>query len=75
MRAPMNVAWLRLRTSESVAAGLLLTGQDADGAELARLGLATEVVDDAGVVERAHELARTSWRRGSPRCPTVRRHG
>jgi enoyl-CoA hydratase/carnithine racemase len=57
MRAPMNVAWLRLRTSESVAASLLLTGRDADGPELARLGLATEVVDDDGVVDRAHGLA------------------
>lgn len=57
--APMNIAWLAARTTESVAAQLVLTGRRVGAAELARLGLVAEVVDDADVERRAAELAAT----------------
>jgi enoyl-CoA hydratase/carnithine racemase len=61
MAAPNNLAWLRLRHPESVAARLALTGDRVGAAELLRLGVATEVVADDRVVarclERAAELA------------------
>jgi enoyl-CoA hydratase/carnithine racemase len=57
MAAPNNLAWLRLRHPESVAARLALTGDRVGAAELLRLGVATEVVEDARVVERCRERA------------------
>jgi enoyl-CoA hydratase len=57
MTAPNNLAWLRLRHPESVAARLALTGDRVGAAELLRLGVATEVVEDARVVERCRERA------------------
>jgi enoyl-CoA hydratase/carnithine racemase len=59
MAAPMNVAWLRLKTTEAIAAQLTLAPRRMKGAELARLGLAYEVVADDQVVTRARELAAT----------------
>jgi enoyl-CoA hydratase len=57
MAAPNNLAWLRLRHPESVGARLALTGDRVGAAELLRLGVATEVVEDARVVDRCRERA------------------
>jgi len=59
MAAPMNVAWLRMKTTETVAAQLTLAPRRLKGAELLRLGLAYEVVSDDQVLTRANELAAT----------------
>lgn len=59
MAAPMNMAWLRLRHPESVASRLAIVGRRYAGPELAAMGVAAEVVDDAGVVDRARELSAT----------------
>jgi enoyl-CoA hydratase len=57
MAAPMNVAWLRLKTTEAIAAQLTLAPRRLGGAELLRLGFAYEVVADSDVLARARELA------------------
>lgn len=57
MAAPRNAAWLALRHSEAVAARVCLMGDRVGAAELLRLGIATEVVDDAQVVARAQAMA------------------
>ena len=57
MAAPYNIAWLRLRHSESVTAKLTLTGRRFLGPELVDLGIAYDCVADQAVVERAHALA------------------
>lgn len=57
MDAPNNLAWLRLRHSEAVAARVALLGERIDAATLHRLGIATEVVADAEVVARCDALA------------------
>ncbi|WP_179405288.1 enoyl-CoA hydratase/isomerase family protein [Burkholderia guangdongensis] len=59
MAAPRNVAWLALRHGEAVAARLCLLGERVPAAELLRLGIATEVVDDARTLARARALAAT----------------
>lgn len=58
MNAPMNVAWLRLRTSEAIAAQILFGADRFPAAELRRLGLVYKVVPDHEVVLQAHELAK-----------------
>ena len=57
MAAPYNMAWLRLRHSENVAAKLTITGRRFPGRELADLGVAYEAVADDAVVDAARELA------------------
>ncbi len=57
MAAPRNAAWLALRHSEAVAARVCLMGDRIGAADLLRLGIATEVVDDAAVVARARAMA------------------
>ena len=59
MAAPRNIAWLALRHSEALAARLCLLGDRVPAAELLRLGIATEVVDDAETLARARVLATT----------------
>ena len=59
MAAPMNMAWLRLRHPESVAARLAIVGRRYTGAELERMGVASEVVADNEVLTRARELSAT----------------
>lgn len=59
MAAPMNMAWLRLRHPESVAARLAIIGRRFTGPELVRMGVASEVVADDAVLERARELSGT----------------
>lgn len=59
MSAPMNVAWLRLKTTEAIAAQLTLAPRRLKGAELSRLGFAYDVVADEQVLTRARELAAT----------------
>lgn len=54
---PMNAAWLKIKTSEIVAARLALYGDRVPGPELLKLGLATEVVADDQVVARCREVA------------------
>ncbi len=54
--APMNVAWLAARTSESVAMTLAGLGEPVLGPDLLRLGLATEVVGDDQVLAKAREI-------------------
>ena len=56
MAAPYNMAWLRLRHSEDVAARLTLTGRRFTGPELAALGIAYTVAADAEVVSTARRL-------------------
>jgi len=56
MAAPYNMAWLRLRHSESTAAQLTLTGRRFPGSELTSLGIAYEAVSDDHVVTAAREL-------------------
>jgi enoyl-CoA hydratase/carnithine racemase len=55
--APMNLAWLAIRSSEAVALKLALTARPVDGIELERLGLACDVVPDEDVVASASALA------------------
>jgi enoyl-CoA hydratase/carnithine racemase len=57
MHAPMNIAWLRLRATEAIAAQLLLAAERVPAAELLRLGLAYRVVADSAVVETAQAMA------------------
>lgn len=57
MAAPNNLAWLRLRHPESVAARLVLTGDRVAAPELMRLGVVSEVVPDAQVLARCRERA------------------
>jgi enoyl-CoA hydratase/carnithine racemase len=57
MAAPMNVAWLRLKATEAVAAQLLLAPRRLKGSDLSRLGFAYDVVADDLVLTRARELA------------------
>lgn len=57
MAAPMNMAWLRLRHSEALAARVALIGDRLQGSTLLRLGLAHEVVPDPDVVQAARSLA------------------
>ena len=57
MAAPYNMAWLNLRHSEAVIAQVTLVGDRMQAAELMRLGLATQCVADADVVECARALA------------------
>jgi len=59
MAAPMNMAWLRLRHPESVAARLAIVGRRYTGRELERMNVACEVVADDAVLDRARELAAT----------------
>ena len=59
MAAPMNMAWLRLRHPESVAARLAIVGRRYTGVELERMGVASEVVADNEVLTRARELSAT----------------
>ena len=57
MHAPMNVAWLRLRTSEAIAAQLALAAARVSAADLLRLGLAHKVAPDSRVIAEAEALA------------------
>ena len=59
MAAPMNMAWLRLRHPESVAARLAIVGRRYTGTELEQMGVAAEVVADDQVLNRARELSAT----------------
>jgi enoyl-CoA hydratase/carnithine racemase len=55
--APMNVAWLAARTTETVAMKLAGVGEPVVGPELLALGLAAEVVADDHVLVKAMEIA------------------
>ncbi len=57
MPAPMNMAWLRLRHTEALAARIALLGDRILGPELVRLGVAFDCVPDDRVVAAADELA------------------
>jgi enoyl-CoA hydratase/carnithine racemase len=57
MAAPMNMAWLRLRHSEALAARVALLGDRITGPELVDLGLATASVADDRVLADARRLA------------------
>lgn len=56
MAAPYNMAWLRLRHSESLVAKLTLTGRRFTGTELGELGIAYAVADDDAVLAEARRL-------------------
>lgn len=56
LAAPYNVAWLRLRHTESVASRLALTGHRFAGPELYAMGVACACVPDEEVLSRAREL-------------------
>lgn len=55
--APMCAAWLHLRHAPAVADRLVYLADRVPAPELLRLGVVTEVVDDADVVARATEIA------------------
>jgi 2-(1,2-epoxy-1,2-dihydrophenyl)acetyl-CoA isomerase len=57
MHAPMNLAWLRLRAPEAVAAQLALGAGRMSGADLHRLGLAWALVADGEVQDHARAAA------------------
>jgi len=57
MTAPYNLAWLRLRHSEAVAARLALLGERVSARELDRLGLVHRVVEPDRVLTTARDLA------------------
>ena len=57
MHAPMNLAWLRLKAPESVAAQLALGAGRMAGPDLHRLGLAWALVPDAEVQDHARAAA------------------
>ena len=57
MHAPMNLAWLRLKAPESVAAQLALGAGRMGGADLHRLGLAWALVPDGEVHDHAQAAA------------------
>jgi enoyl-CoA hydratase len=54
---PMNAAWLKIKTTEQVAARLALMGDRVSSAELKTLSLINEVSADDHVVTRCRELA------------------
>ncbi len=56
MAAPYNLAWLTLRHSEASIAQACLLGERMKADDMLRLGLASEVVDDARVVSSAVAL-------------------
>lgn len=53
MAAPYNLAWLNLRYSEAVIAEVVLLGDRLNGADMLRLGLANQSVDDDQVLQTA----------------------
>ena len=56
MAAPMNMAWLRLRFPEALAARLVLLGDRIPGPELVRLGIAHQSVPDEQVLDATDAL-------------------
>jgi len=56
MAAPMNMAWLRLRYDEALAARLVLLGDRVPGPELVRLGIAYQSVPGDQVLDAVDEL-------------------
>lgn len=54
---PMNAAWLKIKTTEQVAARLAFIGDRVSPAELLDLGLITEIQPDDAVTSRCQELA------------------
>ena len=56
LAAPYNMAWLRLRHSESLAAKLAITGRRFTGRELLDLGIAYIAADDDAVLTTARRL-------------------
>ncbi|AWM78247.1 enoyl-CoA hydratase/isomerase family protein [Phenylobacterium parvum] len=67
MHAPMNLAWLRLKAPESVAAQLALGAGRMGGADLHRLGLAWALVPDGEVHDHARAAAvrMAGWHAGT----------
>ncbi len=59
LAAPYNMAWLRLRHGEALAARLTLVGRRFPGAELLSLGIVHDCVPDAEVLAAARGLAET----------------
>ncbi len=65
MHAPMNIAWLRLRANEAIAAQLLFGAGRVPAADLQRFGLAHRVVaDDAALTEAQALTAKLAGYRG-----------
>jgi enoyl-CoA hydratase/carnithine racemase len=54
--APNNIAWLRARFSESVAASIAYSGRRIPGPELVAMGVALRAVPDGEVLSSAREL-------------------
>ncbi len=54
---PMNAAWMKIKSTETVLARLALYGDRVPGPELLRLGIATECVADTDVLNRCRVLA------------------
>ena len=57
MPVPRNASWLVLRHGEATAMRFCLMADRVGAEEMLRLGVATEVVDDAAVIARAREIA------------------
>ena len=58
MAAPFNMAWLRLRHSEAIAAQLTLTGRRFLGNELVSMGVAIDAPNKGAVLDASRKLAR-----------------
>jgi len=54
---PMNAAWMKIKSTETVLSRLALYGDRVPGPELVKLGIATECVADDEVVNRCREIA------------------
>ncbi len=57
MPMPRNVSWLVLKHGEAIAMRFALLAERVGAADLLRLGVATEVVDDDAVLARARAIA------------------
>lgn len=56
--APMNLAWLSLKFSHTLAMRMAVIGQKTYGEDLLRLGIATDCVDDTDVLSTTRALGR-----------------
>lgn len=56
--APMNLAWLSIRFSHTLAMRMAVIGQKTYGEDLLRLGIATDCVDDSEILSTTRALGR-----------------
>ena len=56
--APMNLAWLSIRFSHTLAMRMAVIGQKTYGEDLLRLGIATDCVDNSEILSTTRALGR-----------------